>query len=110
MKLMLEKGVVQQALQLLPHIPNILVRVCPHGCALFSLNGNVDHYKSVHTNLRYLPAFTLISHGRTYDEAKTLGMTIEYFAVPPEIANLTVMDITGEVDALLGYLISLLTK
>lgn len=110
MKHMLEKGIVQQAVQILPYIPKILVKLGSRGCVLFSLNTNVNDYKSVPTTSPFKPTFTLISKGRNYEEGKTLGITIEYFAVPPENANLSVVDVTGAGDTLLGCLVALLAQ
>lgn len=110
MKTMLDKGVIQQAVQILPYIPNILVKLGSQGCALISLNTNVEDYKSVPTTSKFRPSFTLISQGRKYEEGKTLGVTIEHFDVPTENANLKVVNVTGAGDSLLGYLTALLIK
>lgn len=110
MKTILEEGVVQRAVQLLPYIPNILVKLGPQGCVFVSLNTNVEDYKSVPTTSRFRPSFTLISRGRTYEEGKTLGVTIEHFDVPSENGNLKIVNVNGAGDTLLGYLASLLVQ
>lgn len=109
-KYVLEKGVVQQAVQLLPYIPNILIKMGSLGCLFVALSTNVNDYKSIPTVSRFKPTFTLISKGANYDEGKTLGVTIEYFAAPVENSNLSILHTTGVSNTLLGNLASLITK
>lgn len=110
MKKLLDEGVIQQAVQILPYIPNILVKLGAYGCVFISINTNVNDYKSIPTTSQYLPTIRLISQGREYEEGKLMGITIEYFSVPPENENLSIVDVTGAGDSLLGYLTSLLTQ
>lgn len=110
MKMLLDEGIIQQAVQILPYIPNILVKLGSHGCVLIAISTNVSDYKSVPTTSQYFPTFRLISQGRKYEEGKSMGITIEYFAAPPENAELSILNVTGAGDSLLGYLSSLLTQ
>lgn len=110
MKKLLDEGVIQQAVQILPYIPNILVKLGAHGCVLISLNMNVNDYKSIPTTSQYMPTFRLISEGREHEEGKIMGITIEYFSIPPENSGLSILDETGAGDSLLGYLSALLVQ
>lgn len=104
MKYLLENGILQQSFQLLPYIPNILVKLGARGCVLVKLSGSVTDYRSVPTTSQFLPAFTMFSEGREIDEGKKLGVVVQHFPVPPANENLDIVDVTGAGDSLLGYL------
>lgn len=106
---MLAAGTLQQAFQLLPYIPNILVKLGDKGCAFIRICANANDYKSVPTTSKYAPTFTLVSQGKQFDE-KRVGIVVDYFAVPSENENLTIVDVTGAGDSLVGYLTSTLYK
>lgn len=106
MKYLMDHGILQQCFQLLPYIPNILVKLGARGCALIKLSGCVTDYKSIPKTSPFSPEFTITSEGREYDEGKKLGVVVEYFPVPEENANLNIVDVTGAGDSLLGYLSS----
>lgn len=110
MRKLLEQGIVQQAMKILPYIPNILVKLGSDGCVFFSLNTNINDYNSVPTTSAFKPSFTLISHGKDHGMNKTLGVTMEHFAVPPENRNISIVNETGAGDTLLGYLTSSLSQ
>lgn len=105
---LLKNGTLQQAFQLLPYIPNILVKLGAEGCLFLKLSGNVNDYRSIPTASKFSPDFTLISSGREYEPGKRLGIVVEYFAIPEENQDLSIVDVTGAGDSLLGYLSSTL--
>lgn len=97
---MMDHGILQQSFQLLPYIPNVLVKLGARGCVLIQLCTNVSDYRSVPTNSQYAPA-TIYSSGREID-GKVMGAVVQYFPVPNE--NLQIVDVTGAGDSLVGYL------
>lgn len=101
---MLSQGILQQSFQLLPYIPNILVKLGELGVVLVRLTETASAYKSVPTTLRFAPTVTVVSEGKTLDEQRQFGAVIQYFAVPDKL--LTVKNVTGAGDSLLGYLSS----
>lgn len=103
MRMLMDSGVLQQSFQILPYIPNILVKLGPRGCVLIHLSTSAADYKSVPTTSSYAPEFILTSHGREYD-GNTLGVVVQYFPIPSENENLSVVNVTGAGDSLLGYM------
>lgn len=109
LKLLLEKGVVQQCLQLVPYIPNIAVKLGKKGVVLVKLSTDVDSYKSIPTTSPHAPAFVYTSQGQVVDDQR-VGVVIEYFPIPPENENLKVVNVTGAGDTFLGVLSSHISK
>lgn len=107
MRMLMETGVLQQSFQLLPYMPNILVKLGAQGCVLVKLSTSVADYKSVPTTSPYSPQFTLTSLGREID-GERIGVVVQYFAIPSENENLSVVNVTGAGDTFLGYLTSTL--
>lgn len=110
MSLLLKRGTPQQATQLLPYIPNILVKLGAEGCVLFRLSTDVTSYKSVPTTSDFKPTFTITSHGREVEDGKKLGVVIQHFAIPTENEGIAIVNTTGAGDSLLGYLSSALSN
>lgn len=110
MEYLLHNGVLQQSFQLLPYIPNILVKLGDKGVVLVKLSGNITDYRSIPTTSKFRPEFILTSQGKQYEEDKTLGIVVQHFPVPPENADLEIVNVTGAGDSLLGYLTSSLVK
>lgn len=109
LKLLLEKGVVQQCLQLVPYIPNIAVKLGKKGVVLVKLSTDVDSYKSIPTTSPHAPAFIYTSQGQVVEDQR-VGVVIEYFPIPPENENLKVVNVTGAGDTFLGVLSSYISK
>lgn len=107
-KALVQQGTLQQAFQILPFIPNILIKLGDKGCVLVKLSTSVQDYRSIPTASVFKPMTTLISHGREFDSGKQLGIVIEYYDVPAENSNLPIVNVTGAGDSLLGYLSSAL--
>lgn len=105
---LLDRGVLQQSFQLLPYIPNILVKLGEKGVVLVKLNGNITDYRSIPTTSNYCPEFTLTSEGRKIDD-KTYGIVVQYFPIPSENELIDIVNVTGAGDSLLGYLTSTLS-
>lgn len=108
-KTMIERGTFQQSFQLLPYIPNILVKLGEHGVILISINKNIKDFKSIPTTSKYAPTFTLTSTGREFTEdndQKQLGIVIQYFTIPKENEHLKIVNVTGAGDSFIGYLSS----
>ncbi|KAM9902059.1 hypothetical protein OXX79_004163 [Metschnikowia pulcherrima] len=103
-KELLQKGTFQQAFQLLPYIPNILVKVGEHGCLSIKLSTNVGDYKSIPTTSRYVPTATFVSSGKVHEEDKKFGIVVEYYDIPEENKHLNIVNVTGAGDSFLGYL------
>lgn len=101
----LHEGILQQCFQLLPYIPQILVKLGRLGCVLVKLSTNTADYRSMPTSSPYRPELTFVSQGREHDHG-TFGVVVEYFPVPAENENIAVTDVTGAGDTLLGYLSS----
>lgn len=106
MATLLRQGSLQQAFQLLPYIPNILLKLGAQGCVLIRLSTDVTSYKSVPTTSPYKPAYMIASSGKDLDDGKKMGVVVQHFAIPGENQNLEVVDVTGAGDTLLGSLSS----
>lgn len=106
---LIEKGVFQQAFQLLPYIPMILVKLGALGCVAIKLSTNVNDYKSIPTTLPHRPALTTISKGRMHEPGQNFGVVIEFFDIPIENSQLQITNVTGAGDTLVGVLSSTLT-
>lgn len=103
---LLQQGSLQQAFQLLPYIPNILLKLGAQGCVLIRLSTDVTSYKSVPTTSSYKPAYTVTSSGRDLEEGRRMGVVVQHFAIPEENQNLEIADVTGAGDTLLGRISS----
>lgn len=106
MAYLLKEGLLQQAFQLLPYTPNILLKLGAQGCVLIRLSTDVTSYKSVPTTSSYKPSYTMTSTGRDLEDGKKMGVVVQHFPIPVENENLEIVDVTGAGDALLGYLSS----
>lgn len=109
LQLLLDQGVVQQCLQLVPYIPNIAVKLGKKGVVLVKLSTDVDSYKSIPTTSPHAPAFIYTSQGQMV-ETQRVGVVIEYFPIPPENENLQVVNVTGAGDTFLGVLSSYISR
>lgn len=98
---LLNQGVLQQAFQILPYIPNILVKLGDKGVVLVSLSTSISDYNSIPTTSAYTPQFILTSKSQTHGQ---LGIAIKYFPIPKENENLDIVNVSGAGDALVGYL------
>lgn len=104
-----QKGILQQSFQLLPYIPNILIKLGEKGAVLVNINKNIKDYDSIPTTSQYKPEFTICSQGRKYSEDgedKQLGVVIQYFPIPVENQLITIKNVTGAGDSLLGFFTS----
>lgn len=102
-------GYLHQSLQLLPFLPNILLKLGSQGALYISLSTNIDHV-STHKISQYRPEFVVTSKGLQYTdtngESKRMGIIIQYFPIPSENVDLVVKNVTGAGDSLLGYLLA----
>lgn len=106
LKPLVDQGVLQQLLQILPYIPNLAIKLGAKGVLSVSINRNVSDYKSIPTTSPFAPE-TITSKGRRYTEngeSKTLGVVVQYYPIPKENENLTIKNVTGAGDLLVGYL------
>lgn len=93
------RGVFQQAFHLLPFFQNILVKLGDRGVMLISLVINHKDLKSIPTTSTYKPSATI-----TNDVSSKLGVVVEYFDIPRQNRNLSVVNVTGAGDTMVGYL------
>lgn len=104
----LNDGFLQQSFQILPYLPNILLKLGPQGLLYIGLSTSIDDYSSIPTSSDYSPEFTITSSGREFvgsdGENKKMGVVIQYFSIPDVNKNLAVKNVTGAGDSLLGYL------
>lgn len=105
----LEMGYLQQAFQLIPYIPHILVKLGDKGVLLVSLSTNVRAYASIPTCSNYAPEFTLYSLGNEYgssttNEQKQMGIVIQYFPIPEANKDIQIENSTGAGDSFLRFL------
>lgn len=107
---LLEKGVIQQAFQLLPYFQNILVKLGANGALLVSILTDVTSYKLIPTTSPYAPAFIVTSEGRTVPDMGQMGVVLHYFPVPPEATDIEIVNVTGAGDSMLGYLSTTLSE
>lgn len=105
----LKGGYLQQSFQLLPFLPNILLKLGSHGALYLSLSTKIDHI-SIPTTSRYSPEFVVTSKGKKYTDingkSKRMGIIIQYFPIPSENVDIVVKNVTGAGDSLLGYLLA----
>lgn len=104
----LKLGYLQQAFQILPYIPNILLKLGSKGVLSLTLSTSVEDYKSLPTTSKYLPLFIVTTlNGRIVDDSqKRLGISIQYFPIPSENKDIEIENVTGAGDSFLGYLVS----
>lgn len=104
----IEMGYLQQAFQILPYIPNILLKLGEKGVLLLSISTDIEDYKSIPTTSQYLPKIILTtSAGKVAlggEGSGKMGICIQYFPVPIENENIAIKNVTGAGDSLLGYL------
>ncbi|KAI5961296.1 hypothetical protein CANMA_003816 [Candida margitis] len=93
------RGVFQQCFHLLPFYQNILVKLGDKGILMVSLVTNHTDLKSIPTTSKYRPTATVVN-----DADSKLGVVVEYFDVPIENQNLSVVNVTGAGDTMVGYL------
>lgn len=93
------KGVFQQCFHLLPFFQNLLVKLGQRGVMLFSLVTNHKDLKSIPTTSQYKPTATIVN-----DVDSKLGVVVEYFDIPAQNKNLSVVNVTGAGDTMVGYL------
>lgn len=105
LRTLLDQGVLQQCFQVLPYIPNILVKLGEKGAVLVKMSTDVEKYNSIPTTSPHAPDFILLSQGALVEE-NHVGVVIEYFPIPPQNENLKVVNVTGAGDAFLGILSS----
>jgi pseudouridine-5'-phosphate glycosidase/pseudouridine kinase len=98
---LLNQGVLQQAFQILPYIPNILVKLGDKGVVMVCLSTSISDYNSIPTTSPYTPQFILTSKSTTHGQ---LGIAIKYFPIPKENQNLDIINVSGAGDAMVGYL------
>lgn len=104
-----EKGILQQSFQILPYIPNLLIKLGDKGVLLVNINRNVKDYNSIPTTSSYKPEFSIYSQGQSYTEdgeTKQIGVVIQYYPVPIENRLIAIRNVTGAGDSLLGYFTS----
>lgn len=106
----LDDGCLLQCFQLLPFLPNILLKLGSRGALYIKLSTNVDDDISNPATSQYGPEFVVTSTGCSRqgisDESKRMGIIIQYFPIPSENVDLVVENVTGAGDSLLGYLLA----
>lgn len=109
----LKRGVFQQAFQLLPFFPNILVKDGANGVLLVQITTDSEHVRSLLSkqNLTYkdnratASSFTAVSDGGRHN----LAVVVQHFpAVAVDVD--TVVNVTGAGDSLAGCLLTLLAN
>lgn len=105
LKYLLEQGVIQQCLHLLPYVPNIAVKLGKRGVVLVKLSTDVERYKSIPTSSPFAPAFIITSEGQQFEDRRA-GAVIEYFPIPTQNENIQVVNVTGAGDTFIGVLSS----
>ncbi|KAI5963413.1 hypothetical protein KGF57_001291 [Candida theae] len=93
------KGVFQQCFHLLPFFQNVLVKLGDRGAMLASIVVNHKDLKSVPTTSKYKPTATVVN-----DVSSKLGVVVEYFAAPKQNQDLSIVNVTGAGDTMVGYL------
>lgn len=93
------RGVFLQCFHLLPFFQNILVKLGNRGVMLFSLVTNHKDLKSIPTTSQYKPTSIVVN-----DFDSRLGVVVEYFDIPKQNLNLSVVNVTGAGDTMVGYL------
>lgn len=110
----LTTGYIQQAFQLLPYLPNIILKLGSKGILYFSISTSINDYSSIPTTSEYRPEFTITSSGREYFDDnggnKKMGIAIQYFPIPNENKDIQIKNVTGAGDSLLGYLTATLLR
>lgn len=102
-----KEGVLQQAFQLLPYVPNILVKMGASGALYIGLSTSINDYDSLPTTSAYRPYFTVTSKGTKFHDggtSKQMGLVVQYFPIPTENESIQVANVTGAGDSFLGYL------
>ena len=66
---------------------------------MFSLVTNHKDLKSIPTTSQYKPTATIVN-----DVDSKLGVVVEYFDIPAQNKNLSVVNVTGAGDTMVGYL------
>ena len=104
----LKHGFLQQAFQLLPYLPNILLKLGSSGLLYIGLSTSIGDYSSIPTTSDFSPEFTITSNGKEFIDGdgknKKMGIVIQYFPIPEINKSLKVKNVTGAGDSLLGYL------
>ena len=104
----LKRGFLQQSFQLLPYLPNILLKLGPSGLLYIGLSTSIGDYSSIPTTSDYCPEFTITTNGKEFidsdGKSKKMGIVIQYFPISEVNKNLKVKNVTGAGDSLLGYL------
>ncbi|KAG0683744.1 hypothetical protein C6P40_004896 [Pichia californica] len=103
-------GIFQQAFQLLPYFPNIIIKDGSNGVLLVQICQNADDARSyinsatrkINTNVN---DFTVISRGGRYD----LAVVIQHFKAI-EIDSKNIVNVTGAGDCLVGCLLAQLSN
>ncbi|KAG7815847.1 hypothetical protein KL928_005186 [Ogataea angusta] len=94
----LEKGVLQQAFQLLPYFPAILVKDGRNGVVLVEIVGSETAEGAPSA------AFSVLHRGRN-----GLGVLVSHYAAP-KIEEKNIKSVTGAGDSLAGYLLAKLAQ
>lgn len=106
----LDEGCLLQSFQLLPFLPNILLKLGSRGALYINLSTNVNDDIFNPATSQYDPEFVVTSEGSrrqdTSNESKRMGIMIQYFPIPSENVDLVVKNVTGAGDSLLGYLLA----
>lgn len=103
LKQLLVNGSLQQAFQILPYIPNIMLKMGDKGIAMICLSTSINDYNSIPTTSPFKPEFIITSQGHT-TESGQMGVVIKYFPIPKQNENIEIINVTGAGDTLLGYL------
>lgn len=106
----LKEGYLQKAFQVLPYLPNILLKLGSQGLLYVTLSTCVSDYHSIPTTSQYSPEFTITTQGKEYIDndgnSKRMGVVIQYFPIPEENNSLQIESVSGAGDTLLGYLLA----
>ena len=101
---LVEQGIPQQALQLLPYIPNLVIKLGPQGCLLAQL------LKPGDSRLRNPDSAPCILSRNLEDDAVVGGVYMCLFPPSRPVADEEVISVNGIGDTMLGVIMAQLVK
>ncbi|CDK24873.1 unnamed protein product [Kuraishia capsulata CBS 1993] len=100
----LERGVFQQALNLLPYCPNIILKDGAQGITIIQITSNVeDDMKLVNKTAFSLKGETASSYSLVGEGKQGMGVIVQHF--PAADLKSDIKNVTGAGDSLAGYLL-----
>lgn len=101
---LVEQGTPQQALQLLPYIPNLVIKLGPQGCLLVQL------LKPGDPKLTNLESSPFILARNLNDHPKTGGIYMRLFPAFASVPDKEILSVNGIGDSMLGVVMASLVK